>query len=532
MSDNGAYYLADFAAAEPLMNRWAVWSDLISPVPYSLHMVHYQMKVLESYVSDPEVHAEVCRDPNFSGGPFADVPVERAPEVARMLEEIRAGQADNLQLARDVPEFCNYVNAEAKGQSLEPFYAKIPDSMRGFVELLYDYYSNPVVRLLESLLYESRYYKKELQSVRIFPQATDASRPRFLSTPRLPQPDQIEWRVPFAAPELDDFFKLEAEPQPLGRIREILGTTPDEDEVLLPLLTPDRPPPPPAWEGERVRVRYFGHATVLVEWNGISILTDPWVGVRPSRGGVERLTYRDLPERIDFALITHAHHDHFVPETLLRLRHKIDCLVVPHTFNLLYADTSLKLMAKKLGFRNVVELEALESIPFLGGEIFAVPFFGEHADLAHGKSGYAVRAGREQILFAADSDCLDPRMYERVREVLGEIGTVFLGMECVGAPLSWMYGAFMPKKLEREHNKSRRTKGCNSTAALSLLESVGGKRVFIYAMGQEPWLQYSMGLGLKPDSPQLRESNRVLAEARARGFAEALRPYIMFETVL
>lgn len=68
MRENGAYRLADFTAIEPLVNRWAVWSDLISPVPYSLHMVHYQMKVLESYLSDPEMHVEVCGAPSSPVG--------------------------------------------------------------------------------------------------------------------------------------------------------------------------------------------------------------------------------------------------------------------------------------------------------------------------------------------------------------------------------------------------------------------------------------------------------------------------------
>lgn len=532
MKENGAYCLADFTAIEPLMNRWAVWSDLISPIPYSLHMVHYQMKVLDSYLSDPEMHVEVCGDAKFSGGPFVNVPVERAHEVAQLLEEIKTRQADNISLAHAVPEFCNYINKEAKGQSLEPFYAEIPDTLRGFVELLYDYYSNPVVRYLESLLYESNYYKKELQSLRIFGQTTDNSRLPFLSTPRLPDNTQIEWNVPFAAPELDELFKLEATPQPLKHIRAILGMTPDEDHLLLPLLTQNAPARPPKWDGDGVRVRYFGHACVLVEWNGISILSDPWIGVRPKAGGVERYSYQDLPEKIDFAVVTHAHHDHFVPETLLRLRHKIECLVVPQTFGLLYADTSLKLMAKKMGFKNVVELGTLESIPFPGGEIVAVPFFGEHADLAHGKAGYVVRAGRQQILFAADSNCLDARMYEHVKNALGNIETVFLGMECVGAPLSWMYGTFLPQKLERSHNQSRRTKGCDSSRAFSLLESVGGKRVFIYAMGQEPWLQYSMGLGLAEDSRQITESNYVLDQAKEKGLIQALRPSVKFEIVL
>lgn len=530
MERNGNYRLADATAVEPLINNWAVWSDLISPVPYSLHMLHYQIKVLSSYLADPEMHVEVCQSPEFSGGPFVNVPVERADEIAAMLVQMKNGQGENIKLAHAVTEFANFINQEATGQSLEPFYEKTPEALRGYVELLYDYHNHPIMRCLESLFYVSPYYQKNLQSLRIFREQGDNSRPPFLSTPRLPQADQIDWVNSFESPALDDFFRLESQPQSLERIREILELPDSETPRLLPLLTQDdAAPPPESPTGAQVRLRYFGHACVLVEWKGVSILTDPWLGMATPEG-VEHLSYQDLPEKIDFALITHAHHDHFVAETLLRLRHKIECLVVPRTFSMFYADTSLRLMAQKMGFKNVMELEALDSIKLPDGEITAIPFLGEHADLAHGKVGYIVRAGKQQILFAADSNCLEKRIYEHIRKVVGPIETVFLGMECVGAPLSWMYGTFLPSKLQRQHDQSRRTKGCNARAALDLLETVGSKRVYIYAMGREPWLQYSMGLGLSETSVQVQESNIVLASAREQGFVEAQRPFIKYET--
>jgi len=46
-------------------------------------MVHYQMKVLESYLSDPEMHVEVCGDPNFSGGPATPLGDPRQEHKAR-----------------------------------------------------------------------------------------------------------------------------------------------------------------------------------------------------------------------------------------------------------------------------------------------------------------------------------------------------------------------------------------------------------------------------------------------------------------
>jgi L-ascorbate metabolism protein UlaG (beta-lactamase superfamily) len=531
MSQQETFRLADSTTVEPLINNWAVWSDVISPAPYSMHLQHYQIKTLSSYLSNPEIHLKACRNPKLAGGPFVDIPAARAGEVQQLLDSMKS-QIANLELARAITEVYDQLSREAKGQSLEPFYEKLPESLRGYTELLYDYYNHPILRLMEGLLYESPYYNRHLQSLRIFQTARDDSRRFFVSTPHLFNEGEIDWRVPFESAVIDEFFRLEFVPQPLGHIREILGLDEGQEESLRPMLSAQPISPPETWKGSRPRIRYLGHACVLVEWNGVAILTDPWVGVMPQEGGMERITYQDLPAKIDFALITHAHHDHFVTETLLRLRHRIECLVVPKTFGMFYTDTSLKLLGRKIGFKNVVEVDSLESLELPGGEIIAVPFLGEHADLGHGKTAYVIRAGKECVLFAADSNCLDKRLYEHLRRCIGNIETVFLGMECVGAPLSWLYGALLPAKLQHGQDKTRRTKGSDSKAALELLEAVGGKRVYIYAMGNEPWYQYSMGLGLSEDSVQIKEANKVLSKAREAGFLDAQRPFGKFETFL
>ncbi|HEX7956740.1 MAG TPA: condensation domain-containing protein, partial [Pyrinomonadaceae bacterium] len=178
-----------------------------------------------------------------------------------------------------------------------------------------------------------------------------------------------------------------------------------------------------------------------------------------------------------------------------------------------------------MGFKHVVELDTMESIRLPDGEIIGVPFLGEHGDLAHGKIAYVVRAGTEQMLFAADSDCLDRRMYERISQALGPIETVFLGTECVGAPLTWHCGALFPRRPTREQDQTRRYHGCDAHAALNLLEGVGARRIYNYAMGKEPWLEHLLGLGLSEESPQLQASATLLQKARARGFLAAERPY-------
>jgi L-ascorbate metabolism protein UlaG (beta-lactamase superfamily) len=524
MSEEIRYRLADSTLVEPLVNNWVAWSYVISPAAASLHLLHYQLKTMHDYLLNPELHVRACANPELTGGPFINIPAERAGEVRELLARTERRQAASLEFARDITDFQNLLVAEAKGQSLEPFYAHLPETMRGYVELLYDYYSRPLVRFVEGLLYQSDYYNQGLQSFRISQLLSDDARAFFLSTPRLPQPGQIDWQVPFADPLVDELFKLDTSPQPLHEIRQLLGSSVSDEQSLLRLLMADESELPKRWSGSGVRLRYFGHACVLVEWNGVSILTDPFIAVTPLAGGIERLSFRDLPQEIDYVLITHNHSDHFVLETLLRLRHRIGSLVVPKSYGILYGDISLKLMAQKLGFKRVVELETMESIELPGGEIIAIPFFGEHGDLAHGKSAFVVRAGAEQIMFGADSDCLDHRVYENVRRSLGPIETVFLGTECIGAPLTWSYGPLFPVQPERSHVQSRRQHGCDSRAALEILKTVGARSFYNYGMGLEPWLEQILALGLSDDSPQIRESDAIMAQARERGLL-AERPY-------
>jgi L-ascorbate metabolism protein UlaG (beta-lactamase superfamily) len=450
-----------------------------------------------------------------------DIAAERAGEVKDFLARTEVDQGMNLALAERLIEFHKYLIENARGECLDPYYEKLPLEMRGYVELIYDYYNRPTIRFIESLLYESPYYNKSLQSLRLFQQTTDDARPFFMNTPRLLREDDIEWVIPFESPELDDLFKLDSTPQPLGRIRELLKLREANDSILLRLLTSEPPPPPEAWKGDDVRLRYFGHACVLIEWKGKTILTDPCLGLIPSQCGIERFTYKNLPERIDYVLVTHNHHDHYCLESLLRLRHKVDCLVVPRSAGMFYGDISLRLLSRKIGFKNVVEVDTLDSIELPDGAIVAIPFMGEHADLPHAKTAYVVRCGQSQILFAADSDCLDERTYDHIYRILGPIETVFIGMECVGAPLTWSCGSFLPAQPAFHVEQSRRYKGADSVRALRILQAVGAERLFIYAMGMEPWLEHLLGLAYSEDAVQLNEARKLLLDASEMGFCNA-----------
>ncbi|WP_414902191.1 MBL fold metallo-hydrolase [Sphingomonas flavalba] len=97
-------------------------------------------------------------------------------------------------------------------------------------------------------------------------------------------------------------------------------------------VSPTRPPA--RVDGERMVVTWVGHATVLVQTQGLNILTDPiWSdtagpgGIGPRRVAAPGVGFADLP-KIDVVLISHNHYDHMDLATLKRLQARDRPLVV------------------------------------------------------------------------------------------------------------------------------------------------------------------------------------------------------------
>jgi L-ascorbate metabolism protein UlaG (beta-lactamase superfamily) len=517
MSDRALYAFADSACIEALVGRFPAWPHVVAPVPYSLHLANYQMKVLESYLANPELHEKACANPKLRGGAFVCVSASSSSQVQALFNKMREGLKDNMAFAQALNATYASLVSEANGESLEPRYAALPDPLRGYVELIYDYFNHPILRCLEGSLYKSPYYKRDLQSLHLFALACDDARPYYMSTPRFSSDRSIDWSVPFDDPRLDRLFELDDRPKPLAEICELIGVGPEKAEALRALLRETDQKADMKWRGEGVRVRYVGHACALLETKDVSILVDPLIAPKPDEMEVDRFSFGDLPERIDYALVTHGHHDHFVIETLLRLRRKIDVLVVPKNCDSFYADFSLKLLAKSLGFRKVEEVDCLDEIRFVGGRIVAVPFLGEHNDLAGAKSAYLVEAAGRSLLFAADSNCLDPAVYDRIRDVTGRIETLFVGMECVGAPLSWVYGPLLPVKTEHKHSQQRRSNGCNAANALKLAQALDCARAYVYAVGREPWIKHLLALDPSEHDVYMSEIKTFIEGLRSRG---------------
>ncbi|MGZ8919102.1 MAG: MBL fold metallo-hydrolase, partial [Methylobacter sp.] len=51
------------------------------------------------------------------------------------------------------------------------------------------------------------------------------------------------------------------------------------------------------------------------------------------------------------------------------------------------------------------------------------------------------------------------------------------------------------------------------------------ERVYIYAIGREPWLQYFMALEPEDDDAYIKEIAKLLAACQLKGYADARRLY-------
>lgn len=94
---------------------------------------------------------------------------------------------------------------------------------------------------------------------------------------------------------------------------------------------------------------------------------------------------------------------------------------------------------------------------------------------------------------------------------------MFLGMECVGAPASWLYGPFLQKMLTRGEDQSRRLDGCNGDRAMELWRYLQPQRAFVYAMGAEPWITHLTSILYSEDSAQFKAARAFEAALRADG---------------
>ena len=517
IQDQDMVYIKPNLAIEALFDGWYAWAHLLSPATSAMNIKDRHLKIMNSYIQNPMIHAAAVKSPKMLGGPFIDYGGKRVDEIKALRDNTLEACADLLELREAIMEL-NEILKKENGFSLTPVYQKVPEPLRGFIELFYDLNNNASFRFFEPLLYASKYYKEELQSVNLSLVIDDDSRPFVLSTPQLPSPDTLRLNIPLRSTEIDEFFKMDSVPQTYEYAKKLFNITAENEALFNTFFTKKAPEKYKKYTGEGVLTRYFGHASIFVETKETSFLVDPIISYG-YESDISRYTYSDLPDEIDYLMFTHNHQDHILFETLLRIRHKVKNIIVPKCNGGSLQDPSLKFMLEKVGFTNIIELGEMETLTFNDCTITGVPFMGEHSDLdirsklchmVSFKDGY-------KMMFAADSCNIEPRIYERIHKLIGNVNVLFLGMECHGAPLSWLYGPLLPEQLDREKDNTRRLAGCNFNQSKALVDIFHPTDVFVYAMGMEPWLKYISSIKYTEESIPIVESNKLLEYCKENG---------------
>lgn len=170
-------------------------------------------------------------------------------------------------------------------------------------------------------------------------------------------------------------------------------------------------PEPHTWSDNAITMAWLGHATVLINFYGVRILTDPvlfprigvdlWVGsLGPKRLTASALTARELPE-IDLLLSSHAHFDHLDTPSLAALKGRPAAVMGPGTSDLL----------PRKPYSSVQELRWNETarIKTRNGEVtlrgIEVKHWGARVrrDTWRGYTGYIIEREGKKLLFAGDT---------------------------------------------------------------------------------------------------------------------------------
>lgn len=159
-------------------------------------------------------------------------------------------------------------------------------------------------------------------------------------------------------------------------------------------------------EGSAVgTITWIGHSTVLIELDGVRLLTDPVLRGRLAQLRRVPSASAAPPRDVDAVLVSHAHFDHLDPPSLTRLGRN-QRVIVPR---------GVGRVLRRKGFGRVEEVAAGEEVKV--GPVLVRATYAEHSGHRFGALhilggagppalGYVV-TGRRQLYFAGDSDLFD-----------------------------------------------------------------------------------------------------------------------------
>ena len=201
-------------------------------------------------------------------------------------------------------------------------------------------------------------------------------------------------------------------------------------------------PEPSSWPDDRLTLAWLGHATVLVNFHGAWVLTDPalerriGIGRGPAKLGPRRLIQpalraRDLPD-LDLLLLSHAHMDHTDLGTLRLLPAEVPVVVQPGNRDLVRRFGQVH----ELAWGDCIEVGGMAV------ESTEVRHWGARmvTDSHRGYGGFLLQRAGRTVLFAGDT------AYTDALTKLGRRGPIDLAILPIGAYDPWINNHASPEQ--------------------------------------------------------------------------------------
>lgn len=193
-----------------------------------------------------------------------------------------------------------------------------------------------------------------------------------------------------------------------------------------------------------IKYKFINHATILIQHQGVNIITDPVYVKRaspfqfmgPSRRRPPSIRYEDLP-KIDLVLLSHDHYDHLDLTTIIKLSNDHSPLFL--------VGLGLKRFLERFNVKNVHQMDWQEVYQFKGLDLTFLPAkHWSNRGLSPFKTlwgSFMIQSSTKTIYFAGDSGF--DKHFQEIKDQFKHIDLAFIP---IGAyiPRNFMKYVHMP----------------------------------------------------------------------------------------
>jgi CMP-N-acetylneuraminate monooxygenase len=218
---------------------------------------------------------------------------------------------------------------------------------------------------------------------------------------------------------------------------------------------------------ENLNIRWLNHATVYIESNGVSLITDPWLFGPAFMTGwwlkdPSTVDSVELLKKADYIYISHNHPDHLHPETLSLLSRDKKLIVGD------FSTKSTEKYLKALGFNNIMSLGFNDIYEIGSGFQISIMKSGDFRD----DSGIYLNINGYQILLTVDCNFLNSNILPQNIDLL---------MTSFAAGASGFPICYNDYTLEEKRNILNRNKMGRKSSVINYLNATKPKNYIPYA---------------------------------------------------